>query len=97
MSFETGIHIIIFLSVLVVTGIILTRKKRNTALKNAEESDIEEIQAEIFDAENYRRQAQADRLKAKLELEEAKKIKRRALNQTDEILTDLKETKHESK
>ena len=91
MGFETGIHIIIFLSVFVVTGVILTRKKKDTARKKAEELEIEEIQAEIFDAEEYRREAQADRLKAKLELEEAEKIKRRAENERDEILTNLKE------
>jgi hypothetical protein len=97
MSFETGIHVIIFLCVFVVTGFILTRKKKNTTNKKAEDLDIEEIQAEIVDAEEYRRQAQADRLKAKLELEEAEKIKRRAKNKADEILMNLKENKNESK
>lgn len=93
MNLETGIHLIIFLCVFVVTGILLTRKKGSTANRKPEEIDIEEIQAEIFDAEEYRREAQADRLKAKLELEEAEKIKKRAKHKTDEMLMNLKEYK----
>ena len=97
MSLETGIHLIIFLLVFIVTGLILSRKKRNTANKKNEKEGFEIIQAEVLKAEEYLREAKADRLKAKLELEEAEKIKKRARNKTEKIWMNLKENKNEIK
>jgi len=81
--FETGIHLVIFLSVFIITGIVLSRKKKNISGNKEETSDIQEVQAEVFKAEEYLREAQAERLKAKLALEEAEKIKEEAKHKTE--------------
>ena len=82
MDFEFGIHLVIFLSVFIVTGIVLSRKKRNRAKAKDGLFGVEEIQAEVFQAEEYLREAREDRLKAKSELEEAEKIKEEAKKKT---------------
>lgn len=97
MNIETTTHLIIFLAVFIITAIVITKKKKNCSNSETEEIDIEEIQAEIFDAAEYRKEAKADRLKAKLELEEAKKIKKMAQSNLIEKLINLKEDENESK
>ena len=97
MDFETGIHLVIFLLVFIVTGIVLSRKKRSAAGSKEGISGIEEIQAEVFKAEEYLREAQADRLKARSELKEAETIKAQAKMKPRDLWITQKENTYEGK
>ena len=57
------IHVIIFLTVFVLTGIVLSRKKKHKDEKSTE-NDYEEIQAEIFEAEDITRKTELDKFKS---------------------------------
>jgi len=75
MNSDFWIHCIIFITVFVLTGVLISKRKRK---KDIQRNEYKEIQAEIFDAEKLVRQAELDRKKASETRKEAEELKRKA-------------------
>jgi hypothetical protein len=84
MSTNFWIHIIVFITVFTITGIIISRKAKKKNVREVD-NEFEEIKAEIFEAEDLRREAKEDRDKASEELRNAEELKRKAKEELEKI------------
>lgn len=94
MSTNFWIHLIIFMTVFIVTGVILSyraKRKKNKGIN----FDYEEIRAEVLEAEDIMRQAKRERAIAREELKKAEELKRRAANEWIKIRAKMRPSKEE--
>lgn len=89
MGANTWIHIIVFITVFIFTGVILSHraKKKKSDKTNF---DYNEIRAEVVEAEDIMRQAQNERARARKELKEAEELKRKAASEWAKIRSRMK-------